>query len=224
MTVQRVKNCQIVKGIIYGSHAIPLPEKNPENGHTHKWSIFVRGCGHTVTPNGIVASPNPSDDCSNWVKRVQFKLHESFENHVRTVEQYPFEVIESGWGEFEIIMKVYFADPQEKPVTLSHHLKLYNTDDTELRGLREVISEKYDEIVFQEPTDVMKRALELPDPVPTSPMRPHIYTVDYERMELQKYAAALQAAKNEGEQVAQHLTNLQMEFQNLQRVITMQSV
>lgn len=95
----------------------------------------------------MALSPNPGDDITNWVKRVQFKLHESFENHLRTVDQYPFQVSESGWGEFEIVMKVFFVDPSEKPVTLFHHLKLYNTGDTELRGLTEVISEKYDEIV-----------------------------------------------------------------------------
>lgn len=32
----------------------------------------------------------------------------------------PYEVTETGWGEFEIIIKIYFHDPNERPV--SDHL------------------------------------------------------------------------------------------------------
>jgi YEATS domain-containing protein 4 len=92
-----------------------------------------------------MAIPNPSDDVSNWIKKVTFKLHESFENHQRGIETYPFEVTESGWGEFEILIKLQFADPAEKPVNLVHHLKLYSPDDP--MTLQEVIAERYDEIV-----------------------------------------------------------------------------
>lgn len=29
----------------------------------------------------------------------------------------PYEVTETGWGEFEIIIKIYFNDPNERPVS-----------------------------------------------------------------------------------------------------------
>lgn len=29
----------------------------------------------------------------------------------------PYEVTETGWGEFEVIIKIYFTDPNEKPVS-----------------------------------------------------------------------------------------------------------
>ena len=29
----------------------------------------------------------------------------------------PYEVSETGWGEFEIIIKIYFVDPTERPVS-----------------------------------------------------------------------------------------------------------
>jgi transcription initiation factor IIF auxiliary subunit len=32
------------------------------------------------------------------------------------IAQAPFEVEESGWGEFETHITIYFADPNEKPV------------------------------------------------------------------------------------------------------------
>lgn len=34
------------------------------------------------------------------------------------VNKPPFEVTETGWGEFEVIIKIYFVDPTERPVRL----------------------------------------------------------------------------------------------------------
>lgn len=33
----------------------------------------------------------------------------------------PYEVTETGWGEFEVIIKIYFIDPNEKPVLVQLH-------------------------------------------------------------------------------------------------------
>ena len=48
--------------IIYGNSAVAL--KKPENEHTHRWTIFVRGFNN--------------EDISTYVRKVIFKLHESF--------------------------------------------------------------------------------------------------------------------------------------------------
>ena len=45
---------------------------------------------------------------SAYVKKVNFKLHDSYSNSNRTVTKPPYEVTETGWGEFEIVIKVYF--------------------------------------------------------------------------------------------------------------------
>lgn len=29
----------------------------------------------------------------------------------------PYEISETGWGEFEVVIKIFFADPAEKPVS-----------------------------------------------------------------------------------------------------------
>jgi hypothetical protein len=29
----------------------------------------------------------------------------------------PYEVTETGWGEFEVVIKIYFHDPNERPVS-----------------------------------------------------------------------------------------------------------
>jgi YEATS domain-containing protein 4 len=53
------------------------------------------------------------------VKKVHFKLHESYAEPNRIVVKPPYEVTETGWGEFEIVIKIYFHDPNERP-TVSH--------------------------------------------------------------------------------------------------------
>ena len=63
------------------------------------------------------------------------------------VETFPFETEETGWGEFEIMMKIFFQDPTEKPVSLYHHLRLYAAEDTVVDG-KSVIAEHYEEIVI----------------------------------------------------------------------------
>jgi hypothetical protein len=37
----------------------------------------------------------------------------------------PFEVNETGWGEFEVSMNIFFHDLEEEPILLFHQLKLY---------------------------------------------------------------------------------------------------
>ena len=57
-----------------------------------------------------------SNEVTFLVLQVQFKLHESFKDSQRTVMKPPYEVTETGWGEFEIIIKIYFVDIAERPV------------------------------------------------------------------------------------------------------------
>ncbi len=48
---------------------------------------------------------------------------------------------------------IFFIDPAEKPVELVHMLKLYSDQNAQPSVKKPVISEKYDEIVFFEPTE-----------------------------------------------------------------------
>lgn len=135
------------RGIVYGSLAVPI--KKPETDHTHKWCVYVRGC------NG--------EDISYYIKRVSFKLHESFAQPIRSavhlsllsynfhldIDEAPFEVNETGWGEFQIQIKITFQDPAQRQVTLNHHLRLYPPEDLgQLKTSRPVLSEFYDELVL----------------------------------------------------------------------------
>lgn len=79
---------------------------------------------------------------------------------------------ETGWGEFEIQIKIYFVnEANEKPVTLFHFLKIRQY--TGLEGLTPeeqliqqnnnpdpVYSIQYDEMVFNEPTEAFYEILQ----------------------------------------------------------------
>ena len=129
---------------IYGSTAIPISPaeagKMGDESHTHRWSVYVRGV-------------KEEDDLSGVIKKVVFKLHESFLSPSRSFDVPPYEVVETGWGEFEIMIKIFFRDPAEKPVTVYHQLQLYPKDDLAGKTKQTVVINNYDELIFQEPTE-----------------------------------------------------------------------
>ncbi|PSN32407.1 YEATS domain-containing protein 4 [Blattella germanica] len=141
----RVKGVCIVKPIVYGNIARYFGKKREEDGHTHQWTVYVK--------------PYHNEDMSTYVRKVHFKLHESYADLNRVVEKPPYEVTETGWGEFEIVIKIYFHDLNERPVTLYHILKLFQSGPDAMQGKKTLVSEFYEEIVFQEPTVLMQHAL-----------------------------------------------------------------
>ncbi|XP_065085009.1 YEATS domain-containing protein 4 [Ochlerotatus camptorhynchus] len=153
----RVKGLTIVKPLVYGNVARSFGKKREEDGHTHQWTVYVK--------------PYHNEDMSTYVKKIHFKLHESYANPNRVVTKPPFEVTETGWGEFEIVIKIHFHDPTERPVTMYHILKLFQSPildgevSPQLEGKKVLVSEQYEEIVFQEPTQLMQQLLTNVQPV-----------------------------------------------------------
>ena len=108
----RQKGLHIIKPIVYGNPRVSrspsrywlnvcegnvskyFGKKREEDGHTHQWTVYLK--------------PYKNEDMSAYVKKVNFKLHDSYSNANRTVTKPPYEVTETGWGEFEIVIKVYF--------------------------------------------------------------------------------------------------------------------
>ncbi|KAI1777853.1 yeats-domain-containing protein [Hypoxylon cercidicola] len=162
---KRVKGVQIYRPFIYGTTAHPYndtdhprPASVPSD-HTHSWTVFVKGVDDV--------------DIFYWLRRVQFKLHESIPNHLRTIDaetiqkenegrpaaqrQKGFVVEETGWGEFEITIRLYYdVRSAEKPQTLYHHLRLHPYGRTEqekeaMRNGGEVVAWVYEEQLFNEP-------------------------------------------------------------------------
>jgi len=161
----RVKGVTVIKPIIFGNMSQHFGKKREQDGHTHDWKVYVK--------------PYNNEDMSSYVKKVQFRLHDSYNNPSRVVYKPPYEVTESGWGEFEIQIRIHFNDVAEKPVTFYHVLKLFHnspssstpsgggagtstsasdhstTTTAMIQGRKSVISECYDEIIFQDPTHYM---------------------------------------------------------------------
>lgn len=139
-----------MKPIVYGNVARSFGKKREEDGHTHQWNVYVK--------------PYENEDMATYVKKVHFKLHESYANPNRIITKPPYEVTETGWGEFEVVIKIFFHDPTERPVTLYHILKLFQSPvvDGEISSQdtkKGLVSESYEEIVFQEPTQLMQHYL-----------------------------------------------------------------
>jgi len=130
------KNQIIVKPFVYGSVAINLGKKSKEEA-THKWCVYVRGVNN--------------ENISNFIKSVTFTLHTTFQNNVRTINKWPFELYEMGWGEFDIKIKIELIDESVKPIELIHPLKFYNQPHQSQSSKKPVVSESYDEIIFVNP-------------------------------------------------------------------------
>ncbi|XP_078164518.1 YEATS family protein isoform X1 [Carex rostrata] len=136
---RRLKDVEISFPIVHGTIAFWLGKKASEY-NSHRWTVYVRGA--------------TNEDLSVILKRVVFQLHPSFNNPTRVIESPPYEVSESGWGEFEIAISLYFhSDVCEKRIDLYHQLKLYPEDESPQSIKKPVVVEVYDEIVFPEPTE-----------------------------------------------------------------------
>ncbi|XAR72753.1 hypothetical protein NMG60_11019496 [Bertholletia excelsa] len=137
---KQLKDAEISVPVVYGSVAYWLGKKASEF-QSHKWTVYVRGA--------------TNEDLAVVIKRAVFQLHASFNNPTRVVESPPFELSESGWGEFEIAITLHFhSDVCDKPLHLFHHLKLYPEDETgPMSTKKPVVVESYDEIVFTEPSE-----------------------------------------------------------------------
>lgn len=205
----RQKGVTIVKPIVYGNVARYFGKKREEDGHTHQWTIYVK--------------PNRNEDMSLYVKKVHFRLHESINNSNRVVLQPPYEVTETGWGEFEVIIKIYFNDPTERPVTIYHMLKLFQTEADIMLGKKNLVSEFYDELVFQDPSVFMQQLLTQQHPATLGPYK---HETDFDekkeknmvaiaaaktkvRADIQQFSEQLKACKDEIVKLKQHMLELE---------------
>lgn len=93
----------------------------------------------------------------------------TFISDLKDVEKWPFETHQTGWGEFEIGVRIHFKDPYEKPVDCIHMLKLYTDNQNQSSTVKKpVVSERYDEVVFKNPTEAFYEILKA-GPKPKSP-------------------------------------------------------
>ncbi len=145
----RLSNTTICVPIVYGSIAFQL-KKPDSNNNTHQWTLYLRG-------------PN-NEDLSTGIAKVVFQLHPSFPQPVRELTAPPFEVTEKGWGEFEATIRIVWRDVGEKALVLTHVIKLYpplapNALPDNTKEIEPVKYERYDEVVFTDPTETFHKQL-----------------------------------------------------------------
>ncbi|KAK0362033.1 NuA4 histone H4 acetyltransferase complex and the SWR1 complex subunit [Friedmanniomyces endolithicus] len=155
-TSKRVRNTQLRRHFLIGNEAHVLPHPTypspPPDGHTKGWKVYVR-----PLPNG--------PDMTTWLKKVQFKLHHTYTDASRMIEAPgPFEVSETGYGEFGVEIRLYFApESGEKAVYREHYLVLapYGSEEQKARQKREnvVVAERLETIEFNEPTQEFFKAM-----------------------------------------------------------------
>ncbi|XP_042906273.1 YEATS domain-containing protein 4 [Parasteatoda tepidariorum] len=195
----RLKGVQVVKPIVYGNVAWYLGEKRQEDGHTHQWNVYLKAYDH--------------EDMSVYVKRVHFKLHESYADPNRVCHAPPYGVTETGWGEFEVVIKIFFQDSNERPVTIYHFLKLFDREkDGNVKNTTvPVNSEFYDELVFCDPTVKMHRLLS--HPKLSTPEQQH--NTDYEGKKVQDLQKVLTAKKKVKQEIDELKTRLAEAKENI---------
>ena len=163
-----------------------------------------------------------NEDISHWLRKVQFKLHDTYPNSLRMIEGAPFEVEETGWGEFEISIKFYFVpESTEKPQTIWHALKLhpYGEDMEGEKERREMVkSICYEEVLFNEPVEQFYELLTGSSPtnrgnantktgkasakamstadIPKRITNDNVYSREQESKELDRLGVAIKTVKN----------------------------
>ncbi|KAF9509597.1 hypothetical protein BS47DRAFT_1348972 [Hydnum rufescens UP504] len=182
---ERVRGVVIHRPIIYGNSAVPLTASERGSGippdHTHRWTVAIRSAASVPDKSDSVGG---ADDLGYFIKRVTFRLHETYPTPNRNVDKSPFEVTETGWGEFDISIRITFvSESAEKTLNFQHHLKLHpwvvpdlsttpGADPATIVSvvpqppLEPVYAWQYDEIVFTDPPKAFLDILMAHPPTP----------------------------------------------------------
>lgn len=109
--------------VTYGNEAVYCPDDADvrTQKHTHRWTVYFK----TALP----CESQENSPLQHIVKQVVFRLHNSYKNPIRRVTKPPYQVTESGWGEFEIEIHVEFRQGfRLADVDVIHYLRLFSDD------------------------------------------------------------------------------------------------
>ncbi|KAI8056765.1 yeats family-domain-containing protein [Syncephalis plumigaleata] len=232
---KRIKGVTISRAIIFGNVASPLAKlKANESDHTHRWTVQVRGIGDT--------------DLSGFIHSVTFTLHETYANPRREITKPPYEVTETGWGEFDVGIQIQFPpETAEKPVVFYHHLRLHPYEDdyavasvstpTNNGGSgssgsssnsnsanakkKDVQAWCYDELIFHEPTEAMYQLLNAhpSSPLPERRVGNRYWSVQTENEELQNLMDAQSKINRQIDEYQKRMEAAQDEIARLKREV-----
>ena len=108
--------------------------------------------------------PDGDPALTTWLNKVQFKIFNTYENPLRTCDNPPLQVTETGWGGFTIDIRLHFQPISgEKAQYRQHFLQLEKYGDEKLQAEQErtgcVRSEYLEVVQFNEPTEALYEAL-----------------------------------------------------------------
>uniref|UniRef100_A0A5S6Q0U8 YEATS domain-containing protein 4 n=1 Tax=Trichuris muris TaxID=70415 RepID=A0A5S6Q0U8_TRIMR len=190
----RIQDLKVVKPIVYGSRSHALPQGTMVSDHTHAWKLYVK--------------PYYDEDISLYVRKVTFKLHDSYAQPTRVITNPPYEINETGWGEFEAVIRLFFADSAERSVNIYHVIRLFNNEPDVIAGRKPLIAECYDELIFWQPSVSMYDALRKSDETAKGI---GVHAVNYEEKQkeyLEKIRAARATVKAEIDSMKKSLVQI----------------
>lgn len=120
-------------------HEAAIRTKRTQEGFTHDWEVFVRGCDGA--------------NLHYYVEKVVFYLHETFPKPKRVIKEPPYSVKESGYAGFTLPVEIHLRNKDEpKKICLNYDLHLQPSG----APISEVQNKKY---VFNLPGEDFKLKL-----------------------------------------------------------------
>jgi len=97
---------------------------------------------------------------TTWLKKVQFKIFHTYTTPTRIIEEPPFQVEETGWGGFNVEIKLFFIpEVNARQQDRQHYLQLepYGTEAEIQKQIEaKLVRAEYLEIIeFNEPTEAL---------------------------------------------------------------------
>ncbi|XP_018323242.1 protein ENL [Agrilus planipennis] len=120
-------------------HEAAIRTKRTPEGFTHDWEVFIRGCDNA--------------NIQNYIEKVIFHLHETFQKPKRVVKEPPYSVKESGYAGFTLPIEIYLRNKDEpKKITFNYDLTLQPTGP----AICKLQKEKF---VFNNPSEEFRHKL-----------------------------------------------------------------
>ncbi|KAJ3621662.1 hypothetical protein MTP99_003774 [Tenebrio molitor] len=105
-------------------HEASIRTKKTQEGFTHDWEVFVRGCDGA--------------EIHYYVEKVVFYLHETFPKPKRVVKEPPYSVKESGYAGFNLPIDIYLRNNNEpKKIRFNYDLHLQPVGPTIVKTQKE---------------------------------------------------------------------------------------
>ncbi|CAH7678307.1 YEATS domain-containing protein 4 [Phakopsora pachyrhizi] len=119
---KRLKGITVHRPIVYGSVAtmIPVEERIANPDQNMRWTVALRSATSPPPDSDILKQRSiegdiigGADNLSHFIKKVSFKIHNSYPNPLKMIDRAPYEINETGWGEFLIYIKMYFVSESD---------------------------------------------------------------------------------------------------------------